>query len=243
MALLRSSQTTNPKTVVITVNLPEDKSLLSPRDVSDLNSITKSWKRAEKTPLSKYNLFRLLNNLYDSTKDDQTSSESSLSSRDMDSLNEDFESHFADTENIDGSYSLSGLDDRDDILNMKIDVASGTRDNDERDEDQNVRDKQIEEQSEVQTTSSNIKFEPNERFPNSSLVTRSKTIKEVRRTASNCSRDYIHVFHNQLTTLVESSSEDSDDDDTSFLSSLDEDIMRRRWKYSVEAMEKRGLTN
>lgn len=86
-------------------------------------------------------------------------------------------------------------------------------------------------------------------------------LKEMRRSISNDSKNYIHVFHNQLTTLEEQPSKeddyDSDSDEFSSdndciygigqshsfvdMASYDEHELRKRWNHSLHVMAKRGL--
>jgi len=90
----------------------------------------------------------------------------------------------------------------------------------------------------------------------SSSSTKALKLKELRRTASNDSKNYVHVFHNQLTTLEEQpSKEDYDSDEYSsdneciygigqrhsFMASFDEYELRMRWNHSLQVMAKRGL--
>ncbi len=79
-----------------------------------------------------------------------------------------------------------------------------------------------------------------------STPTKPQTLKEIRRKRSMGSKKFIHVFHNQLTTLKERPSvEDCDSDNESMLDiqqidsrgrSFDERELRNRWNYSLQVM-------
>ena len=89
--------------------------------------------------------------------------------------------------------------------------------------------------------------------------TKASTLRDIRRTQSNDSKNYVHVFHGQLHTLAEerdcddesiiADDCDSDRDDFgkgavhmqhSFSESLDDEKLRDRWNYSKELMNNMG---
>ena len=90
-------------------------------------------------------------------------------------------------------------------------------------------------------------------YPDSEPNSPTKPMKliEMRRTASNASKNYIHVFHNQLTTLQERPSrEDCDSDNESDIHQqgsrghfFDEAELRNRWNYSLEVMARAEVQN
>ena len=88
--------------------------------------------------------------------------------------------------------------------------------------------------------------------------TKALPLRELRRTASEKSKMYIHVYHNQLSTLFEEEDEDDNkdteenifDDENrtdgiyeshSFMASFDEDVLRQRWNDSLKKMKAMGV--
>ncbi len=288
MVFLRSrSNTNNTKTVVITVNLPEDIQLLEPIEDSDLYSVTKSVSSTN-TEERRYGsrllqIFSFLRGSQTEKDDDDgsthknTSSDGSLSSScQVDSLHEEMEGTFSEiivrsksTENdFSNSYSSHGFDDRDDLLDEEkqgdtINIKEDDREKNVSDEcndiEQDVKSEKLQTPHAIPTYKSS--FTKNELPVNKlQIVTKSKplSLKELRRTASNGSKNYVHVFHNQLKPLVEKLSEDNyENEETvsyldnnsdiiqrpSFSASFDETEIRKRWTLSLEVMSKWGLAS
>jgi hypothetical protein len=288
MVFLRSrSNTNNPKTVVITVNLPEDINLLEPMEDSDLCSVTKSVSSTNtEERKSRSRLLQIFSFLQGSQKDDDdgstqnnTSSEGSLSSRSqgcVDSLHEEMEGTFSEiivrsksAEN--DSYSLHGFDDRDDLLNEENEDNPDNTKGSNRDEsfdgysdiERDVMPMKSQTHPPIPTykssfTKNELPVNKLQNVPNFCAKTKPLSLRELRRTASNGSKNYVHVFHNQLKPLVEKPSEDNyENDETvsdgesngdiiqrpSFSASFDETEIRKRWTLSLEVMAKWGLAS
>jgi len=92
----------------------------------------------------------------------------------------------------------------------------------------------------------------------SSSKSKAQPIKSIRRSASKDSKNYVHIYHNQLTTLKEQPSNESsdiNDDDSSdndcfygigqrysFMASFDEQELRDRWNHSLTLYSRLGLS-
>lgn len=242
-----------PKTVVISVNIPQDKSLLSPRPPHDLYNNSDSVSKGEK---SKYNLNNFFSFLQEKQKDDNytnstseintesESSDQSISTKDTESSNGEPEFAFpimkqsgsADSVSSSAS-SYQGFDDRDDFQsldfdNFHINMFEGR--------DENLNDEQKISSSFDQTPST--KSEPCRRAQNDSepvtvSIPKIRSCKEIRRMAADDTKNYIHVFLKQLTTVEEDQSEEGDEnnDDIDYVtkpcSFVDENELYQRWNY------------
>ena len=166
------------------------------------------------------------------------------------------------------STENDGFDDRDDLLGEEkqgdtINIKEDDREKNVSDEcndiEQDVKSDKLQTPHSIPTYKSS--FTKNELPVNKlQIVTKSKplSLKELRRTASNGSKNYVHVFHNQLKPLVEKLSEDNyENEETvsyldnnsdiiqrpSFSASFDETEIRKRWTLSLEVMSKWGLAS
>ena len=243
---LRSTQS---KTVVITVNLPEDKSLMRPRqwkEVYDYDT-TLSKTGEEEFKLNEIQILTIPGEDHTLSTDLNTSSEHTLSSKDMDSLNEDDLNSFHVEEmslsgNANSSCSSScsslSLDDHEDVENTLQDTSSDRIDVDVG-QSHKREDSIIASIPGVSPLLTRFQSPRKLIVHKSSSKTKPQKLREMRRKASESSKFYVHVFHNQLTTLKEHPPQDNFEDDRC---SFDEyDGLRLRWNYCLDIMAKRDM--
>ena len=125
------------KTVVITVTLPQDKSLMRPRQGKESydHHVAQSKTLEEDFKLNQIQVLPMPGEDHTLSTDLNTSSEHTLSSKDMDSLNEDDLDYNIGEMSLSGSggsscsssFSSLSLDERDDVENTEQDASSDSK--------------------------------------------------------------------------------------------------------------------
>lgn len=190
--------------------------------------------------------------------DENSSSDHSLSSREIVSLSDELEGKIGDilrSESSD-SYFFTSTEDRDDPI-MRESLSFDIRDDEEEFDFVGTNPCLYNNKSKDSKFPIDIlsitKIEPKKKVK--AAVIKPRPIKEIRRSASIRSKDYIHVFHGQLHTLEEEPfTEEVDehatksgnldgciDNNQSWSPPFDENEMIERWNYSLQAMVQRGI--
>jgi hypothetical protein len=275
------------KKVVVRASLPRDPDSEQAKALYSQDQI-KALDRTSKSNVAQLFSFLAVNK---GELDDESScaktdtSDSTLSSRDMDSLNEIEYDEIAQSESGDSSVSNSvsslSLDGQDDTRSSAIESSDATmpRDpeniggNEDQESSNGNEDSKYTEAAgdfiesnentvDVATKppTSTIPISPSPQINTSDDLlskpkdvsgalskTKPQKLRELRRRLSEGSKSYIHVFHNQLTTLEELPLKEEDDDDDvisdvfqkqSSMTSFDECKIRQRWNYSLQMMAK-----